>query len=349
MRKRALSLLLAVLAALNLLYGAAQAKAQGSPYYIRVNRSTCTVTVYHTDGAGRRGEPFKAMICSVGKPGRGITPTGTYALTGYRPLWCHMKDGSYGQYISQFKGNYLFHSVCYRQRDPATLIPEEYNDLGSPASLGCVRLQTADAKWIYENCPAGTKVEIFSGSAADDPLGTPAKAVERLDPDDPNSGWDPTDPREENPWHAVLASRLIAYPSTQTVDVDGTSVEFPCYALRDELGNDTNYIRLRDLAAALNGTSARFEVGFYGVVNIVTGWAYTPDGTEGVAPFDGQQPCEPVTRQTNVNGDLIDLNAILLTGDGGGGYTYYKLRDLGDALGFRVDWSAERGVFIKTE
>lgn len=347
MKKSALSLLLAVLTALAALTGTAQAK--GSPYYIRVNRATCTVTIYDADPSGQRGEPLKAMVCSVGKPDRGLTPEGAFTLTGYRPLWCHMKDGSYGQYISQFKGNYLFHSVCYRQRDPSTLIPQEYNDLGSPASLGCVRLQTADAKWIYENCPAGTRVEIFNGTADDDPLGTPAKRVKWLDPDGPNSGWDPTDPREGNPWHGVLASQRTAYPSTQTVDVDGTPIEFQCYALKDEMGNDTNYIRLRDLADALGGTPARFEVGFYGVVNIVTGWAYTPDGTEGAAPFDGERACEPVTQQTNVNGALIDLNAILLTDDEGGGHTYYKLRDLGDALGFTVDWSAERGVFIETK
>lgn len=342
-KKRVLSLALAVLTVLT---GTAQAK--GSPYYIRVNRSTCTVTIYHTDRSGQRGEPLKAMICSVGKPGRGITPTGTYTLTGYRPLWCRMKDGSYGQYISQFKGNYLFHSVCYNKRDPSTLIPAEYNDLGNPASLGCVRLQTADAKWIYENCPAGTKVEIFSGTAADDPLGTPAKRVERLDPDDPNSGWDPTDPREENPWHKLLAPSAIAYPSTQTVNVGGEAVELQCYALKDENGFETNYVKLRDLADALNGTPIQFAVGFYGVVNIVTGWPYTPDGSEGAAPLDGERECRVGSQQTNVNGELIELNALTLTDEAGGGYTYYQLRDLGQALGFNVSWSAGTGVAIDT-
>lgn len=40
--------------------------------------------------------------------------------------------------------------------------------------------------------------------------------------------------------------------------------------------------------------------------------------------------------------------AIYLTSDTGGGFTYYRLRDLGKALGFNVGWSAERGVFIET-
>lgn len=203
--KRVLSCLLAAALALCLTSGAAAKTVP--PYYIRVNRATCTVTVYRTNEQGGRGEPFKAMICSVGKAGRGLTPTGTFTLTGYRPLWVKMFDNSYGQYISQFKGNYLFHSVCYKAKDPSTLMTQEYNDLGSPASLGCVRLQTIDAKWIYENCVAGTKVELFDGTAADDPLGRPEKLVPFLDSADPNSGWDPTDPRAENPWHAVFAAQ----------------------------------------------------------------------------------------------------------------------------------------------
>ncbi len=43
----------------------------------------------------------------------------------------------------------------------------------------------------------------------------------------------------------------LAYPSTQTVLVDGKPVVFNAYALKDENGNDTNYVKLRDLGSAL--------------------------------------------------------------------------------------------------
>lgn len=43
------------------------------------------------------------------------------------------------------------------------------------------------------------------------------------------------------------------------------------------------------------------------------------------------------------------LDAIVLKDDVGGAYTYYKLRDLGTALGFTVDWSADKGIFIETK
>ena len=39
-----------------------------------------------------------------------------------------------------------------------------------------------------------------------------------------------------------------AYASTQSVKVDGVAVEFQMYALKDEKGNDTNYVKVRDVA-----------------------------------------------------------------------------------------------------
>ena len=57
-----------------------------------------------------------------------------------------------------------------------------------------------------------------------------------------------------------------AYASTQKVLVDGRSVEFQAYALKDANGYDTNYVKLRDVAVVLNGSAARFEVGWDGEI-----------------------------------------------------------------------------------
>lgn len=139
-----------------------------------------------------------------------------------------------------------------------------------------------------------------------------------------------------------------AYASTQSVEVDGKAVQFQMYALKDANGNPTNYVKLRDLALILNGTAAQFEVGWDGHVNIETGKAYTSNGSEMQTPYTGDRAYRDSTAGTNVNGAPAELSAIVLTDDKGGDYTYYQLRDLGGALGFKVDWSKERGVFIET-
>lgn len=208
--KRIVSLFLAlVTAALLLCAGAPTAEAaasrvpgNGRPYYIKVNRAMNTVTVYGLDEEGYYTVPVKAMICSVGRDGH-ATPIGTYSMGGKWP-WVHMLDNSYGQYVSQISGNILFHSVCYTRRDPSTLMTEEYNALGERASLGCVRLQSGDAKWIYDNCARGTRITVYDDYDSPGPLGKPGRTVDFIT-ESMDNGWDPTDPRENNPWHELLA------------------------------------------------------------------------------------------------------------------------------------------------
>ena len=90
-------------------------------------------------------------------------------------------------------------------------------------------------------------------------------------------------------------------------------------------------------------------MGWDGAVNIETGKPYTANGSEMKTPFSGDQAYEAAAAPTNVNGQTAALEAIVLKDDAGGAYTYYKLRDLGKALGFRVDWSAEKGIFLETK
>ena len=156
-----------------------------------------------------------------------------------------------------------------------------------------------------------------------------------------------TTPLKTTPQPPAPAAKT-AYASTQEIEVDGKKVTFEAYALKDANGNDTNYIKLRDVASVLNGTPAQFDVGWNGSVTITTGQAYTPNGSEMNTPYSGNRFYQDASAATVVNGSPVELSAILLTDDNGNGYTYYKLRDLGSALGFTVDWSAERGIFIET-
>ena len=146
----------------------------------------------------------------------------------------------------------------------------------------------------------------------------------------------------------ALAAGGTAYMREQAIMVDGEQIKFQTYALKDEKGNETNYVKLRDVAAALNGTSAQFNVGWDGSVNIETGKAYLPNGTEMSTPFSGDRVYTEAAAPTKVNGAPSGLAAIVLTDDKGAGYTYYKLRDLGGALGFLVDWNAQAGILIDT-
>lgn len=162
-------------------------------YTITVNKATNCVTVYQKDLSGNL-TPVKAMICSVGK-NKEDTPAGSFK-TQAKYTWRPLFGNVYGQYATRINGHILFHSVYYKTTDPSTLKTEEYNNLGTAASAGCVRLTAGDAKWIYDNCKIGTRVNIIENGT--DPLPRPDAIKLGKNASYPN--WDPTDPHPDNPW-----------------------------------------------------------------------------------------------------------------------------------------------------
>ena len=70
--------------------------------------------------------------------------------------------------------------------------------------MGCVRLKVEDAKWIYDNCIPGTKVEFYSEQNPG-PLGRPT--AQKITADEEVRNWDPTDPDQNNPWAEYLKKK----------------------------------------------------------------------------------------------------------------------------------------------
>lgn len=171
-----------------------------SPYYIKVNVQANVVTIYKKDGNGKYNIPLKAMICSCGA----ATPVeGTYSLKKYNNWqWKTLLGKEYARYATQISGDILFHSVPYTKKgDNTTLKYTEYDKLGEIATVGSVQLKVIDARWIYENCPAGTQVTFYTSENAG-PLGTPTSQL--ITEDEQVRGWDPTDPDENNPWKTYV-------------------------------------------------------------------------------------------------------------------------------------------------
>lgn len=172
-------------------------------FNIVVNRRTNTVTVYTYDADGNYTLPVRAMVCSCGAGGTDTTPVGDYRTLSQREWATLYGDATheflYGQYVTEFYGEYLFHSVPYEGMSKDTLEVDEFNKLGTNASQGCVRLMVADVYWLYTNCPLNTPVHVIDADSSADPLGTPPTVQDNY-----RNGWDPTDPDEMNPYRRVL-------------------------------------------------------------------------------------------------------------------------------------------------
>ena len=133
-------------------------------YEIEVDASNQIVTVYR--GAGRGTEDIaRQMACSTGRSNS--TPKGTFTIFTRKGVdrqeWYYIRAyRAYVQYPTRFYNDYLFHSLPYTQPDTAMIDESALAQMGFPASHGCVRLYSEDAKWISENCPDGTKVRVYT-------------------------------------------------------------------------------------------------------------------------------------------------------------------------------------------
>ncbi len=138
------------------------------PYRLVVDVDQQKVFAYAWDGEGYTSL-VREMICSTGTI-ETPTPVGVYfEKTGPLNVWHKFRVyNCWAQYSYVIEGGILFHSVLYYNRvDEVTgeethgyLDKPSLENLGTRQSHGCVRLQVEDAKWIYNNCPRNTEVEV---------------------------------------------------------------------------------------------------------------------------------------------------------------------------------------------
>lgn len=130
---------------------------------------------------------------------------------------------------------------------------------------------------------------------------------------------------------AVEVTSGTATPTASTVMVDGVEVSFDAYNI-----DNNNHFKLRDVAYVLNGTEANFEVTWNSElksIEMISDAEYTEVGSE-LSLGDGTSK-QYVTSTASMYLDGEEVSLIAYTIDGN---TYFKLRDLGEALGFAVSW-----------
>lgn len=158
-------------------------------YYLEVSLKAQLVYIYSVDENNEPLELVKTMICSSGRDGK--TPVRSWIILNeedkerlvpdtafkshYEFEW--LADGA-GQYMSRMwkldygengemkvsSSGFLFHSVPYYSTKKDTLETEEWNKLGTPASLGCIRLCVRDAHWIWLKAASGSIVRTVEGT-----------------------------------------------------------------------------------------------------------------------------------------------------------------------------------------
>ena len=145
---------------------------------------------------------------------------------------------------------------------------------------------------------------------------------------------------------APMAGAADVRLSTQTLKVNGKTVYCDAYNI-----DGSNYFKLRDLAMLLTDTGSRFAVDYDEAtqsVRVSTGRAYAPIGSELAKGEDMSSTAQPTQQHIYVDGrEMTELSVYNI--GGAAGSNYFKLRELGDALGFHVNYDEDtRTVYLRT-
>ena len=129
-------------------------------------------------------------------------------------------------------------------------------------------------------------------------------------------------------------------PSTHVVTVDGERVDPQGYNI-----NGYNFYKLRDIAYILNGTDSQFNVTWDGANNRIV---LTDDAA--YQEVGGEMASSASAAIKNVSESdstiVLDGKTLSLTGYRINGNNYYKIRDVGSALGFSVDFDPETEIVL---
>ena len=332
MKKRTLSLLLALVMGLTLTVTASAADIQG--------------------GSAERVDSYQPRAFSRGEYGQVILASEDMTLTFDKAIRMERE-----MYFSQWSEETETSSVVSRMVNTIFALPECRMTItsiatGEASSLDATPYQALDRsgegynEYVYSGWPA--YMPFASGSTVAEMF---AQVQDSFGAGHALEAWCGISfYLELGGVAAGSAGMATAYANTQTIQVDDRAVTFYTYTLRDANGNDINYVRLRDIAAALNGTGAQFEVGWNSTegITVESGRPYTAAGGELTQIFTGDQPYKAGNSPLTANGAPIALEAITLTDKNGGESNYFKLRDLGRALGFNVGYNDATGIFIQT-
>lgn len=166
-------------------------------YKVRVNKAKNVVIVYEKGDDGKYEKSVRVMNAVVG---RDIKNDASYNISN-RWLWIKNPNGSFSKFVTQVAGNVVFESIGYkRKEDLSSLNYIEFDNLGNSIDGSFIKLQYADAQWIFDNLDYDTVVEFYE---SDDLNGVNVPEVKKISLESDKKNWDPTYNGSESPWNKV--------------------------------------------------------------------------------------------------------------------------------------------------
>jgi len=140
----------------------AQKYSSRTKYLILVNKSKHNINIYK--GSKNKWVCIRRNIkCTIGKKST-PSPSGSWTVNHKTHKKHGYKDfsASTAFYATRISAGNYFHSILYKKgsRNPATARVKD-GALGKSKSNSCIRLPLADAKFIYQSVPVGSKIIVY--------------------------------------------------------------------------------------------------------------------------------------------------------------------------------------------
>lgn len=205
-------------------------------YLIRVNKADNTVVFWKTEN-DIKTKIEKVMTSSVNEN----LQEGIYEISE-KNIWRKLPNLTYTQYSAKSTEGILFHSPIYEIQNRGYLLVHTYRMIGKTNdTVEGITLTVGDAKWIFENCIEGTKVEVYTDSNEEYPM-TPQALMEIPD----GIRWDPTDPNRSNMW-VQGKIKFLNGVTDKTIPVGGSVDPWDgIYARTEDGRNVTNNVVVRN-------------------------------------------------------------------------------------------------------
>lgn len=135
----------------------------------------------------------------------------------------------------------------------------------------------------------------------------------------------------------------MARPCDTAISIDGVDALLGAFQI-----DGSNYLKLRDVAKMLQDVDSpcQFAVNYdaaSSTVSVVRGGSYVTVGGEYLGSGLRVRACTPASATLLIDGEPVQLTAYEIAGS-----NYFKLRDLGAALGFGVDWDEQSQTVLIT-
>ncbi len=245
------------------------------------------------------------------------------AAADYETLVKWWNDQVAGSNVKLYIGQGLYKDVVATEIDSQLAVNSKYANVDGSFFFSL--------KDIVEN-RADCRTKLTNYYASSSPQIQPPKGEENS----PSGGQQTTDSNENNSGGTV-SFRTKAIYNKSAVLLNGQSVDFEAYNI-----DGYNYFKLRDIAMSLSATKSRFDTAWdeeSQAIDLITDKPYTAAGGE-MSKGDGTDKTAVISSQAlSLDGRSVSALAYNI-----GGNNYFKLRDLGEIIGFDVGWDEDKSI-----